>query len=90
MVYDQCFPPVNATLEARTDLYHLSYLSLPIHTSANTSQSGRWVDSEGYKLMHNEFWDVICCGVVFNSALWYAVFKQKSREITLQLFFLML
>jgi hypothetical protein len=29
-----CVFAVNATLEAESDLYQLSYLSLPIHTSA--------------------------------------------------------
>jgi hypothetical protein len=85
----ECFP-VNATLEAESDLYQLSYLSLPIHISAKAIQAGGPVDLDGYKLMHNEFWKVMCCGIVYNCALCYAIFKLKSHEITLKLFFLML
>jgi hypothetical protein len=40
--------PVNATLEAESDLYQLSYPSLPIHTSANAAQAGGQVDRDGY------------------------------------------
>jgi hypothetical protein len=42
-----CFP-VNATLETEPNLYQLSYLSLPIHTSANAAQAGGRVDMDGY------------------------------------------
>jgi hypothetical protein len=42
-----CFP-VNAALEAESNLYQLSYLSLPIRTSANGAQAGGWVYLYGY------------------------------------------
>jgi hypothetical protein len=42
-----CFP-VNVTLETESNLYQLSYLFLPIHTSAVTAQAGVRVDLNGY------------------------------------------
>jgi hypothetical protein len=44
-----CFP-VNATLKSESDLYQLSYLSLPIHTSANAAQAGGRVELTGYSV----------------------------------------
>jgi hypothetical protein len=48
MVYDRCVFPVNATLEAEYNLDQLSYISLPIHTSANAAKARRRVDFDGY------------------------------------------
>jgi hypothetical protein len=50
MVHDRCFP-VNATLEAESNLYQLNYLSLPIHTSANAAHARGRVDLAGYAVL---------------------------------------
>jgi hypothetical protein len=45
-----CFS-VNAALETESNLYQLSYLYLPIHTSANSAQAEGRVDLAGYKFV---------------------------------------
>jgi hypothetical protein len=41
---------VNATLETESNLYQLSYLSLPIHTSVNAAQAGGRVHLDAYNI----------------------------------------
>jgi hypothetical protein len=54
-----CFP-VNVTRETQPNLYQLSFLSLPIHTSANAAQAGGWVHLDGYHVNERGiiFWDI--------------------------------
>lgn len=49
----ECFP-INVTLEAESDLYQLSYQSLPIHISAKAIQAGGQVANA------NAYWSVLC------------------------------
>jgi hypothetical protein len=50
MVYGRCVFPFNAAPETESNLYQLSCLSLPIHTSANATQAGGRVDLDGYAI----------------------------------------
>jgi hypothetical protein len=57
MVHDRCVSPLMRPLR-QSNLYQLSYLSLPIHTSANAAQAGGWVVLAGYNI-DNPHWTLL-------------------------------
>jgi hypothetical protein len=57
MVHDRCIAPLMRLLKQSQALYQLSYLSLPVRTSASAAQVGGWVYLDGYtKMLKTFYW----------------------------------